>query len=537
MTPRRGVGSANDTANNTANNTDIEQGACETMAEGNPIKAVWAEGGCIGTAWLGLGSLPVVEMAVGAGVDAVTLDAQHGVWDRTTLEAAVGLIRGTATPLVRVAENGPTAIGQALDAGALGVIVPMVETADQARAAVAAAKYPPAGARSAGGIRHLTGDFKAYSTTANDAITVAVMIETAQGVENAAEIAAVPGVDMLFIGSTDLAISMGQWPEQGPDVEATIQSIKAIADAAGIACGIFTGHVSLALDRRRQGFTFVVVAEDVVGSAEPIKANIARFAPPADHTDPIPGAVAFVTGTNRGIGPHTVRQLLDGGAAKIYCAARDPAAIADLIATAPEKLVPIALDITDEAQVVAAAEAATDVTLLVNNAGVNHNTPLLAIDGTHRARNEVEVNYLGTLGMIRAFVPALKANAAAGQPCAIVNMLSILSRQNLPAMGSLCASKAAEYSMTQGVRAELAADGIKVFAVMPGAVDTDMTRDFQGPKMPPSAVAEAIRHALTIGQGDVYPGDMAAGVAAGLALDPIGTEAMFAQFLPPPFEG
>lgn len=514
-----------------------ERGACDTMVEGNPLKAVWAEGGCIGTAWLGLGALPVVEMAVGAGADAVTLDAQHGVWDRTTLEAAVGLIRGRAIPLVRVAENGATAIGQALDAGALGVIVPMVETADQARAAVAAAKYPPAGIRSAGGIRHLIGDFKAYSTGANDTIAVAVMIETARGVANAAEIAAVPGVDMLFIGAVDLAISMGEWPDQGPAFEATIQSIKATARAAGIACGIFTGHVSLALDRRRQGFQLVVVAEDVVSSAEPIKANIARFRPAADHTDPVPGAVAFVTGTNRGIGPHTVRQLLDGGAARIYCTARDPAAIADLIATAPDRLVPMALDITDDAQITAAAAAAADVTLLVNNAGVNHNSPLLAIDGTHRARQEIEVNYLGTLGMIRAFAPVLKANAAAGRPCAIVNMLSILSRQNLPAMGSLCASKAAEYSLTQGARAELAAAGVTVFAIMPGAVDTDMTRDFQGPKMPPAAVAEAIRHALSIGQGDVYPGDMAAGVAAGLALDPIGTEAMLARFLPPPFEG
>lgn len=507
------------------------------MGQGNPLKAVWDAGGCVGTAWLGLGALPLVEMAVSAGAQAVTLDAQHGVWERAGMEAAVGLIRARSIPLIRVAENSATAIGQALDTGAAGIIVPLVETAEEAAAAVQAAKYPPNGVRSVGGIRPLSGGLKGYTATANDHTTVAVMIETAKGAANSAAIAAVLGVDMLFIGSSDLAISMGEWPDQGPAFEPTIQSIKAAADAAGIATGIFTGHVSLALDRRRQGFHLVVVAEDVVGSSEPIKTNIGRFQPADDHLDPVPGCVAFVTGTNRGIGPHIVRQLLAGGAAKIYCAARDVAGLTKLIATAPDKLVPVPLDITDDAQVAAAAAAASDVTLLMNNAGVNHNTPLLAIDGTHRARREVEVNYLGTLGMIRAFAPALKAQAAAGKPTAIVNMLSILSRQNLPAMGSLCASKAAEYSMTQGVRAELAGQGVAVYAVMPGAVDTDMTRDFQGPKMPPADVAEAIRHALSIGQRDVYPGDMAAGVAAGLALDPIGTEAMFASFLPPPFEG
>jgi short-subunit dehydrogenase len=145
------------------------------------------------------------------------------------------------------------------------------------------------------------------------------------------------------------------------------------------------------------------------------------------------------------------------------------------------------------------------------------------------ARAEMEVNYFGTLAMCRAFAPILK-KARTG---AIVNMLSILAHMNLPLMGSLCASKAALLSLTQALRAELAAQGIHVMAVLPGAVDTDMTRMLTIPKMKPTEVAEAIVHGLEYGLEEVYPGEMAMGVAAGLALDPKSVEKQFAGFLPP----
>ncbi len=130
--------------------------------------------------------------------------------------------------------------------------------------------------------------------------------------------------------------------------------------------------------------------------------------------------------------------------------------------------------------------------------------------------------------MCRAFAPALSANSGG----AIVNLLSILARGNLPMMGSLAASKAAELSMTQGLRAELAAQGTHVMAVLPGAVDTDMTRDFDGPKIEPAEVAEAILHGLSIGAEEVMPGDMGAGMAMGLAMDPKAVERQLAEFLP-----
>jgi short-subunit dehydrogenase len=122
----------------------------------------------------------------------------------------------------------------------------------------------------------------------------------------------------------------------------------------------------------------------------------------------------------------------------------------------------------------------------------------------------------------------LKANGGG----TIVNMLSILARVNLPLMGSLCASKAAALSMTQGVRAELKAQGTKVIAVMPGAVDTRMTEMLPPPKMAPADVAKAALKAIEDGTEEVYPGDMAQGVAAGLAADPKSVERQFAGYLP-----
>ena len=242
----------------------------------------------------------------------------------------------------------------------------------------------------------------------------------------------------------------------------------------------------------------------------------------------IQGSVAFVSGTSRGIGRAYVEGLLARGAAKIYAGARDISAIADLVEGGGGRVVAVALDITDPVAVDAAAARASDITLLINNAGHNNNTPLLGVADLAPARREIETNYFGTLAMCRAFAPVLKANGGG----AIVNMLSILARVNLPLMGSLCASKAAALSLTQGVRAELAAQGTLVVGIMPGAVDTDMTAGIDIPKMPPPAVVAAALDAVEAGIEDVYPGDMATGVAQGLAADPKAVEKEFAGYLP-----
>ena len=239
----------------------------------------------------------------------------------------------------------------------------------------------------------------------------------------------------------------------------------------------------------------------------------------------IAGAVALVTGANRGIGAAYVEALLAAGAAKVYATVRDPATLGAL--RDDSRVTPAALDIRRPEQVAATAAARTDVNLLINCAGINFNTPALAAPSMDNARQEIETNYLGTLAMCRAFAPVLKANGGG----AIVNMLTILSKVNFPLMGSYCATKAAGLSLTQAVRAELAGQGTLVVAVMPGAVDTRMTEGLDVPKMQPAEVAEAALQAIREGAEDIYPGDMAVEVAAGLAADSKAVEKEFAGYL------
>ncbi|GAA3166133.1 SDR family NAD(P)-dependent oxidoreductase [Nonomuraea salmonea] len=158
----------------------------------------------------------------------------------------------------------------------------------------------------------------------------------------------------------------------------------------------------------------------------------------------IEGAVALVTGANRGLGRHFARQLLNRGAARVYATARRPETI-DL-----PGVVPLRLDVTDEAQVLAAAAAATDVTLLVNNAGVSHSTYFLTTDPA-AIRAEMETNFWGTLAAVRAFAPALTANGGG----AILNVLSAQSWHAYPGTNGYHATKAAQWALTNGVRLEL----------------------------------------------------------------------------------
>jgi 2-dehydro-3-deoxyglucarate aldolase/4-hydroxy-2-oxoheptanedioate aldolase len=485
-----------------------------------------AGGDALGCLWLMLGSPSIAELAAASGPDALVFDLQHGLWERTALEAAIGITRHRAAPLVRVARNTPLDIGSALDAGAVGVIIPLVETASEAAAAVDAARFPPLGSRSGGGVRPLM-DFQTYIKAANEGVLVAVMIETALGLENVAAIAATPGLDLVFIGTGDLAISLGCFPDNGPVFDAALEKIHSACEKTGVACGSFSPYATIAAERRRQGFCLTVLGDDVSLLKGGFAAAQRSFA--AEKPSDIAGAVAFVTGTSRGIGRSLVSHLLTAGAAKIYCAARRPAEIADLIATAETRLVPVALDITDDEAIEAAAAEAGDVTLLINNAGVNHNQAFTSPDVLHNARIEMETNYFGTLKMCRSFAPILKRNGGG----AIVNILSILARVSLPAMGPLCASKAAGLSLTNAVRAHLRAQGTHVMAVLPGAVDTDMSRDFQGPKLSPDAVADSVIDGLRRRLEEVYPGDMASGVAYGLANDPKPVEKMFGGFFNP----
>ena len=236
------------------------------------------------------------------------------------------------------------------------------------------------------------------------------------------------------------------------------------------------------------------------------------------------GAVVLITGAGGAIGQSATKAFIDAGAAKVYAATRVENAEVGL---AHEHVVPFHLDVTDQASVDAAAARCTDVTVLVNNAGVNHNAPVIGASDAEWARHEIEVNYLGNLAVSRAFAPILVGNGGG----AMINVLSILSRVNHPGMATYCASKAALLSVTQAFRAQLRPQGTFVCAFMPGAVDTRLTAHLPIPKMTTDEASAAMIAALLNDVEDAYPGDMAAGVSAGLAADYRAVEAEFAQFI------
>lgn len=243
----------------------------------NPVKARLLAGEQVAAVWLKMAHPAVAEIAAQAKPEAIVFDAQHGTWDRASLEQGIGQLDPTGpVPFVRVRENSAPAILDALDSGALGVIVPMVSTAEEAAAAVASAKYPPEGNRSVGGLRPLT-DIMRYVGSINDQVLVAVMIETAEGLENAAAIAATPGVDMIFIGPGDLSLALGTWPDDGPKFEAAVQKILDAALDAGRVPGIFTGNAQAARSRFDQGFRLAIAAADLTVLPAAIRAQLIQL--------------------------------------------------------------------------------------------------------------------------------------------------------------------------------------------------------------------------------------------------------------------
>jgi NAD(P)-dependent dehydrogenase (short-subunit alcohol dehydrogenase family) len=242
----------------------------------------------------------------------------------------------------------------------------------------------------------------------------------------------------------------------------------------------------------------------------------------------IAGSVVLVTGANRGIGRRVVVELLTRGARKVYAASRAPAA--DMFAKHGGAVTEVPyLDITRTESVAHAARECDDVGILINNAGVNSNSGVIAAPDLGGARAEMETNYFGTLSMCRAFAPVL---AAVGGGM-IVNVLSITARVGLPAMGSLCASKAAALRMTECVRAELAAQGTRVMAFLPAAVDTDMTRGVVGVvKESPEDAAKALCDGIERGDDEVLFGRRAQYVAELLRVDPARLRREYAAMLP-----
>jgi 2-keto-3-deoxy-L-rhamnonate aldolase RhmA len=213
--------------------------------------------------WMSLGSPTIVEIAARARPDVFIFDLQHGLWDRVTLELALGAVPPDIGSLVRVSENTAASIGHALDAGAQGVIVPLIETAEEAARSVALAHYPPKGVRSGGGVRPLASDFAAYRERANTSIAVGVMIETVRGVENVDLIAGTPGIDLILIGTGDLALSLGCFPGLDSAHRAACSKILDACRMVGLPCGIFTNSAEEAAARHAEGYALAVAANDL----------------------------------------------------------------------------------------------------------------------------------------------------------------------------------------------------------------------------------------------------------------------------------
>jgi NAD(P)-dependent dehydrogenase (short-subunit alcohol dehydrogenase family) len=220
----------------------------------------------------------------------------------------------------------------------------------------------------------------------------------------------------------------------------------------------------------------------------------------------INGATALVTGANRGFGHRIAQALLERGAAKVYAAARDPRSV-DL-----PGVVPVRLDITDPAQVAAAAELATDVDLLVNNAGSSAGATFL--DGDLAAvRHDMETHYFGTLSMARAFAPVLAANGGG----ALVNVLSVLSWLSSPLFPAYSAAKAAQLSLTNGLRLTLADQKTQVTALHVGYMDTDLTTNVDAPKSDPLVIAHLLLDGVEAGAPEVVADDISRTVRSALS--------------------
>jgi NAD(P)-dependent dehydrogenase (short-subunit alcohol dehydrogenase family) len=223
----------------------------------------------------------------------------------------------------------------------------------------------------------------------------------------------------------------------------------------------------------------------------------------------IDGSVALVTGAGRGLGRAFARELVSRGAARVYGAARDPAAVTE------PGVMPIALDITDPERVARVAAQCADVSLLVNNAGVMEASTFINAPSLDAARLEMETNYFGTLSMCRAFAPVLAANGGG----AVVSMLSVTSFYTNPLNASYGASKAAAWSLTNGIRIELHHQGTLVVAVHAGFIDTDMSALVDAPKISPESVARQAFDAVEAGQIEVLADERSRFVKASLSRD------------------
>ena len=233
----------------------------------NRLREIWKKGEAVVNGWLSIPSAFSAEVMSHQGFDSLTIDMQHGVVD---YQVAVTMLQAISTtgvvPLARVPWNDPARIMKILDAGAYGIICPMINTRKEAEALVAAARYYPAGYRSWGPVRASLYAGTDYSPAkANDEIVVMPMIETAEAVKNIDDILSVPGIDAVYVGPADLSITLGCTPKLDQTEQPVVEAQQVIAAACkrhNVAAGIHCGVSSYALKMIASGYQFVTLASE-----------------------------------------------------------------------------------------------------------------------------------------------------------------------------------------------------------------------------------------------------------------------------------
>jgi 4-hydroxy-2-oxoheptanedioate aldolase len=232
----------------------------------NRLREIWAQGGAAVNGWLAIPNSFSAETMAHQGWDSLTIDLQHGVIDYTSMLPMLQAVSTTNTvPVVRVPWLEPGILMKALDAGAYGVICPMVNTRADAEKLVAYTHYAPRGTRSFGPVRALLYGGADYPQHANDTIVTFAMIETAQALDNLDDILSTPGLDAIYIGPSDLSLALGCNPtfdELDPKAAEAVQHILARAQAHKVVAGIHNGSPEAALKRIAMGFQFVTVSSD-----------------------------------------------------------------------------------------------------------------------------------------------------------------------------------------------------------------------------------------------------------------------------------
>ena len=249
--------------------------------EANRVREMWKAGKPVTMGWCSTPDPYVAEAMARAGFDALVLDMQHGMtigWDRAGVWLQV-VGQTPVVPIVRIPWNEPVFAQQVLDAGAMGIIVPLISTVEDAKKAIGACKYPPLGYRSNGpnraGMVHTD-----YFANANDQVLCLLMIETVEGLNNVETFAQMPGCDGFYIGPTDLAISMGMKPAMDHKDPAHVAAVQRVIDAAkkyGKNAGIHITGPEEGLRRWKQGFNLNPICTDTGSMRRAVRESLAQF--------------------------------------------------------------------------------------------------------------------------------------------------------------------------------------------------------------------------------------------------------------------